>query len=73
MNVLPTYLLVYIVHVVPTEIRGGYQIPGTGVAEDYNPPCGYQGLHLGHLQKQEMLLATKQLLSTVTFSYSHSC
>lgn len=35
MNLLPTYMLVYIVHVVPTKIRGGYQIAGSEVSEGH--------------------------------------
>ena len=47
---------------MPTEARGGCQIPGTGVTDTCESICRYLKLNPGSLQEHPMLLTQKTAL-----------
>ena len=50
----------------------GVGSPGTGVTDDYEPPCGYWEPKLGSLHEQQVLLTTNQeTISPALTKYSY--
>ena len=64
MSVLPACMSVSHIRAcpVPSEASEGHQIPGTGVIDGCETPCGCWELNLGPLQEQPVLLTAEPSL-----------